>query len=69
MGGAMTAPRRIVEGEFYLVTRRTLLRTYLLRPHPEVNRMFEYCLAEAAKKHGIELIAWCAMSNHYHAVI
>ena len=34
-----------------------------------MNRMFEYCLAEAAKKHGIELIAWCAMSNHYHAVI
>ena len=65
----MTAPRRIVEGEFYLVTRRTLLRAFLLRPHPEVNRMFEYCLAEAAKKHGIELIAWCAMSNHYHAVI
>ena len=65
----MTAPRRIVEGEFYLVTRRTMLRTYLLRPHPEVNRMFEYCLAEAAKKHGIELIAWCPMSNHYHAVI
>lgn len=31
--------------------------------------MFEYCLAEAAKKHGIDLIAWCAMSNHYHAVI
>ena len=65
----MTAPRRIVEGEFYLVTRRTMLRMFLLRPHPEVNRMFEYCLAEAAKKHGIELIAWCAMSNHYHAVI
>ncbi len=34
-----------------------------------MNRMFEYCLAEAAKKHGIELIAWCAMSNHYHAVV
>ena len=34
-----------------------------------MNRMVEYCMAEAAKKYGIDLIAWCAMSNHYHAVI
>ena len=65
----MTAPRQILEGQFYLVTRRTWDRTFFLRPGPEINRMFEYCLAEAAKKHGIDLIAWCAMSNHYHAVI
>ena len=65
----MTAPRRIIEGRFYLVTRRTWLRTFFLRPGPDVNRMFEYCLGEAAKKHNIDLIAWCAMSNHYHAVI
>jgi REP element-mobilizing transposase RayT len=65
----MTAPRRILEGQFYMVTRRTLLRTFFLRPHRDVNRMFEYCLAEAAARYDIELIAWCAMSNHYHAVI
>ena len=65
----MTAPRQILEGQFYLVTRRTWNRTFFLRPGPEINRMFDYCLAEAAKKHGIDLIAWCAMSNHYHAVI
>ena len=65
----MTAPRRILPNQFYLVTRRTLLRMYFLRPSPDVNRMFEYCLAESAKRHEIELIAWCAMSNHYHAVI
>ncbi len=65
----MTAPRRIMKGEFYLVTRRTMLRTFFLRPSPEVNRMFEYCLAEAANRTDIELIAWCAMSNHYHAVV
>ena len=65
----MTAPRRIVPGQFYMVTRRTWLRTFFLRPHPDVNRMFDYCLAEAAKKHGIDLIAWCQMSNHYHAII
>ena len=65
----MTAPRRIIAGEYYLVTRRTMQRAFLLRPDPEVNRMFEYCLAEAANKFDIELIAWCAMSNHYHSVI
>ncbi len=69
MGSGMTAPRQILEGQYYMVTRRTLLRTFFLRPHPDVNRMFEYCLAEAAARSGIELIAWCAMSNHYHAVI
>ena len=65
----MTAPRRIVPGQYYFITRRTLLRMFLLRPNPAVNQMFEYCFAEAAERHGIELIAWCAMSNHYHAVI
>ena len=65
----MTAPRRILEGQFYMVTRRTWQRTYFLRPDADVNRMFEYCLAEAAAKEGIHLIAWCAMSNHYHAII
>ncbi len=65
----MTEPRRIVPGEFYMVTRRTLLRTFLLRPNEAINRMFEYCLAESAARFGIDLIAWCAMSNHYHAII
>ncbi len=65
----MTVPRRILEGQFYLVTRRTLLRMFFLRPSKAVNAMFEYCLAEAAARYDIELIAWCAMSNHYHAVI
>ncbi len=65
----MTAPRRILPGQFYLVTRRTLLRMFLLRPHPSINAMFEYCIAEAAARFEIDVIAWCAMSNHYHAVI
>jgi putative transposase len=65
----MTQPRRIVPGQFYLITRRVLLRTFLLRPAPQVNAAFEYCLAEAAQRHEIDVIAWCAMSNHYHAVV
>jgi REP element-mobilizing transposase RayT len=52
-----------------MLTRRTLLRTFLLRPDPVVNAVFEYCLAEAATRFGIDLIAWLAMSNHYHAIV
>ena len=67
--GLMTAPRQILTGQFYFITRRTLLRMHLLRPSPEVNRMIEYCLAEAADRCDIQLITWCVMSNHYHAVV
>jgi putative transposase len=65
----VTAPRRIVPGETYLITRRCTQRAYLLRPDAETNAIFAYCLAEAAHRHEIELIAWNPMSNHYHAVV
>lgn len=65
----MTAPRRIVPGEVSLITRRCTRREYLLRPDEETNAIFDYCLAEAAERYGIGLIAWKAMSNHYHAVV
>lgn len=65
----MTAPREILPGRTYLITRRCTQRQYLLRPGRKTNEVFDYCLAEAAKRHGIELIAWVAMSNHYHAVV
>jgi putative transposase len=65
----MTQPRRIVPGAYYLITRRVLLRTFLLTPGAIVNSVFEYCLAEAAERHNIDVIAWLAMSNHYHAVV
>lgn len=66
---AMTAPRRIVPGETYLVTRRCTRREYLLRPDEMTNEIFAYCLAEAAQRIGVGLVAWTAMSNHYHAVV
>lgn len=65
----MTAPRQIIPGRTCLITRRTTQRQYLLRPDPAVNAMIAYCLAEAASRFGIELIAWLVMSNHYHAVV
>ena len=65
----MTAPRYILPGQFYLVTRRCTQRQFLLRPDTETNQIFEFSLALAAKRTGIGLIAWLAMSNHYHAVV
>ena len=65
----MTQPRKIVPGETYFITRRTSRREYLLRPDEETSAIFDYCLAEAAARFGIGLIAWKAMSNHYHAIV
>src|SRR5687767_10471489 len=66
---AMTAPRQILPGRFYLVSRRCTQRMFLLRPDEKTNEIFQYCLAEAATRFDIGLIAWVTMSNHYHAVL
>jgi REP element-mobilizing transposase RayT len=67
--GRVTAPRQILPGRTYLVTRRCTQRLYLLRPDDETNKIFAYCLADAAARTGMGLIAWSVMSNHYHAVV
>lgn len=51
------------------MTRRCAQRQFLLAPGQVTNAIFDYCIAEAAKRFGIGLVAWCAMSNHYHAVV
>ncbi len=40
----------------------------LLRPSPEVNQIIEFCLGLAAARTGVEIHAFCAMSNHVHTV-
>ena len=62
----MTLPRQVLPGQFYMVTRRCTQRQYLLRPDTETNNVFVYCLAEAAQRFQIELIASQQMSNHHH---
>ena len=64
----MTAPRLIIPGTTYLVTRRCTQRQFLLRPDPITNQIFLFCLAVAAKRHGILLHAVCVLSNHTHIV-
>lgn len=69
IGRGVTAPRNIVPGEIHHVTRRCTRREFLLAPGETTNEIFNYLLAEAAARFNIGLIAWCVMSNHYHAVL
>jgi putative transposase len=65
----MTAPRQVLPGTTYLVTRRCAQRQFLLRPSPVTNDTFLYLLAVAAKRYGVEVHAFCVLSNHYHLVV
>lgn len=65
----MSKPRRVLPGQYHMLTRRCTQRQFLLRPDPQLTLIVAYCLAEAARRFNIHLIAWVVMSNHYHAVI
>ena len=65
----MSAPRFIVPGVTYLLSRRCFGRQFLLRPSRKVNQIFEFCLAVAAARTGCEVHAYCTLSNHYHLVV
>lgn len=65
----MTAPRRVLPGVTYLVTRRCAQRQFLLRPSRIVNDVFLYLLAVAAQRYDVEIHALCVLSNHYHLLV
>ena len=65
----MTAPRQVLPGTIYLVTRRCLERRFFLRPSAASNRLFLFILALAAHRFGIRLHAYCVLSNHFHLVL
>jgi REP element-mobilizing transposase RayT len=65
----VTAPRQILAGSTYLVTRRCAQRLFLLRPSQTVNEIFLYVLAVAARRFEIHVHAFCVLSNHFHAVV
>lgn len=65
----MTQPRRVRPGMTVMVSRRSLRRTHLLRPDPEFNGLYEYCLKAAAERHGVEVHAAVVMSTHEHLVL
>ena len=65
----MSIPREVLPGHTYMITRRCTQRQFLMRPDPETNNAFIYCLAEAAARHGIQVLFTVAMSNHHHTGI
>ncbi len=65
----MTWPRRVVPGTTYLLTRRCTQRRFMLVPRGIVPKLFGYCVALAAERHGIQVHALTVMSNHWHAVV
>ncbi|HEX9244280.1 MAG TPA: hypothetical protein VF875_17685 [Anaeromyxobacter sp.] len=65
----MTAPRQVLEGTTYLVTRRASERRFFLRPSKETTAIFGYLLAVISERYGILLHAACVLSNHFHIVL
>jgi putative transposase len=65
----MTAPRQILPGTCYLISRRCSQRQFLLRPSKQTNEIFGYLLAVAAERFGVAIHAFCVMSNHFHLVL
>lgn len=62
-------PRRIIPGRVYMVTRRCTQRQFLLRPDTETTNAFIYCLALAARRTEMRVVAFLAHSNHHHTVV
>lgn len=65
----MTAPRQLLPGASYLVTRRCAQRQFLLRPSRATNQTFLYVLALAAARYHVQVHAFCVLSNHVHLVV
>ena len=65
----MSFPRQVVPGRVYLVTRRCTQRQFLLRPDADTTNAFIYCLGHSAQQTGVDVVAFIANSNHYHAVV
>ncbi len=65
----MSLPRQIIPGRVYFLSRRCLMRMFLLRPDAVTNQTLEYCLAEAAQRYGMVILLPLAMSNHEHTVL
>jgi putative transposase len=62
----MTLPRDVIPGRIYMFTRRCTQRQFLMRPDPETNNAYIYCLAVAANRFGIQVFCTMPESNHHH---
>lgn len=65
----MSVPRQVLPQSFYMLNRRCTQRQFLLRPDRATNDTVLYCLAEASRRFGIDLILPSVLSNHHHIVL
>jgi putative transposase len=65
----MTAPRQVLPGTTYLVSRRCAHREFMLTPGKLINEVFLYLLAVAASRFAVQVHAFCVMSNHFHLIV
>jgi REP element-mobilizing transposase RayT len=65
----MTAPRRVLPGTSYLITRRCSERRFFLKPSRTTTEIFLYVLAVAARRYDVLVHAACVLSNHCHLVV
>jgi REP element-mobilizing transposase RayT len=64
----VSAPRQVSPGTTYLLTRRCIQRQFFLRPSPQVNQIFRFCLAHAAQRFRIRIHNFCVLGNRFHVV-
>jgi len=65
----VTAPRQVLPGTTYLVTRRCFQQQFLLQPCTTTNSVITYLLAVASRRFGVRIHAVCVLSNHFHLVV
>lgn len=65
----MTLPRRHLEGQVTMLTRRCSDRKNFLRPDAFINSVVAYEFARASSRSGVDVHAAMVMSNHPHLVV
>lgn len=62
-------PRQYLTGDLVHVTRLCAGKLARLRPSPATDQLVTYCLARAARRHQIDVLAFCVLSTHIHLIL
>ena len=65
----MRNPRYIEPGSLVEVTTTCIQNRYLLRPSPELNKIFVGVLGKAQELYDLDVVTVSAMSSHYHMLV
>ncbi len=64
----MTRPRRHIDGQIVMMTRRCFQRRFLLRPDDWINSVIAFEIGRYAPRHNLSIHGVMAMSNHIHKI-